>query len=98
MPIVKETLGELGIVFKESSSNHRSNVGQALDSLNEENTGDAIVGDGTIRENNGVDRIWKIRVGGKDARKILFKGWIEMEHFSHGGMNGTFCVMSRDEV
>ncbi|KAJ3781368.1 kinase-like domain-containing protein [Lentinula aff. detonsa] len=48
---------------------------------------------------NGSKGAWKLRVGGKDARKIAFKGWIEMEEFSYGDgeIEGTFCVMSRDE-
>ncbi|KAJ4467223.1 kinase-like domain-containing protein [Lentinula aciculospora] len=75
MPIVKETLGELGIVYKESSSQNSQNGGS----------------------NGGTHGTWKIRVGGKDARKIAFKGWLEMENFSYGGLEGTFCVMSRDE-
>ncbi|KAE9394336.1 CAMK/CAMKL/CHK1 protein kinase [Gymnopus androsaceus JB14] len=39
----------------------------------------------------------KMRVGGYDKRKLAFKGWVEIEHFSYRGMQGSFVVMQRDE-
>ncbi|KAE9392551.1 hypothetical protein BT96DRAFT_272179 [Gymnopus androsaceus JB14] len=39
----------------------------------------------------------KMRVGGYDKRKLAFKGWVEIEHFSYRGMQGSFVVMQRDK-
>ncbi|KIK54864.1 hypothetical protein GYMLUDRAFT_231599 [Collybiopsis luxurians FD-317 M1] len=40
----------------------------------------------------------KMRIGGYDKRKVAYKGWVELEHFSYRGIEGgSFCVMSRDE-
>ena len=38
-----------------------------------------------------------LRVGGFDNRRQLFKGWVDVEHFSYRGAEGSFCVMRRDE-
>lgn len=43
------------------------------------------------------DRL-RLRVGGYDRRKEVFKGWIEIEPFVYQGSEGSFCVMSRDQV
>ncbi|KAH7906290.1 kinase-like domain-containing protein [Hygrophoropsis aurantiaca] len=40
---------------------------------------------------------WRLRVGGYDNRKMVYKGWIELERFNYGETNGSFCVMQRDE-
>ena len=39
-----------------------------------------------------------VRVGGRDKRKLMFKGWIELEDFEYDGEKGSFCVMKRDQV
>ncbi|KDR70014.1 hypothetical protein GALMADRAFT_76739 [Galerina marginata CBS 339.88] len=52
----------------------------------------------------GVE-VWKLRIGGWDLRKQMFKGWVEVERFvyrptGHMGdeeIEGSFCVMRRDE-
>ncbi|KAI3603780.1 camk camkl chk1 protein kinase [Moniliophthora roreri] len=38
----------------------------------------------------------KLRVGGYDRRKELFKGWVEVEHFQARSHEGSFVVMQRD--
>ncbi|KAH7884179.1 kinase-like domain-containing protein [Phlebopus sp. FC_14] len=38
----------------------------------------------------------RLRVGGHDKRRIVFKGWIELENYTRSGMNGAFCMMQRD--
>ncbi|KDQ55379.1 hypothetical protein JAAARDRAFT_159379 [Jaapia argillacea MUCL 33604] len=43
------------------------------------------------------DGRWKLRVGGYDRRKVMFKGWVEVEDFVYGGSDGSFCSMQRDE-
>lgn len=40
----------------------------------------------------------RLRVGGFDRRKEMFKGWVEVEPFSYRGSEGSFCVMQRDQV
>ena len=40
----------------------------------------------------------RMRIGGFDKRKLMFKGWVEIEPFEWGGKNGSFCVMQRDQV
>jgi serine/threonine-protein kinase CHEK1 len=49
------------------------------------------------RENDGVAR-WKLRIGGFDKRKLMFKGTVELEEFENDDHKGTFCVMHRDQV
>ncbi|KAF9492617.1 Pkinase-domain-containing protein [Pleurotus eryngii] len=39
----------------------------------------------------------RLRIGGFDKRKVMFKGWIEVEPFEYHGSDGSFCVMQRDE-
>lgn len=38
----------------------------------------------------------RLRIGGFDRRKMVFKGWVEVERFSYRGSEGSFCVMQRD--
>jgi serine/threonine-protein kinase CHEK1 len=40
----------------------------------------------------------RLRVGGYDRRKVMFKGWVEIERFGYSGKEGSFCIMQRDEV
>lgn len=42
----------------------------------------------------------RIRVGGHDKRKLIYKGTIELEEFvsEELGIRGTFCVMNREKV
>ena len=40
----------------------------------------------------------RLRVGGHDLRKEMFKGWVEVERFVYRSGEGSFCVMKRDEV
>lgn len=40
----------------------------------------------------------RLRVGGMDRRKVRFKGWVTVENFVVGGVEGSFVVMQRDEV
>lgn len=42
--------------------------------------------------------VLRVRVGGNDRRKLLFKGWVELEDFVHNDVAGSFCVMQRDQV
>jgi len=48
----------------------------------------------------GSRAVRRLRVGGYDKRKIMFKGWIELEVFSRMQVSesGAFCVMQRDVV
>ena len=43
------------------------------------------------------DRL-RLRVGGYDKRHEVFKGWIEIEPFIYGEIEGSFCLMQRDQV
>jgi serine/threonine-protein kinase CHEK1 len=40
---------------------------------------------------------YKLRIGGWDLRKQIFKGWVDVEPFSYRGIEGSFCVMRRDK-
>jgi serine/threonine-protein kinase Chk1 len=46
----------------------------------------------------GPQALLRLRIGGYDRRKVIFKGWVEVERFSHRGSEGCFCVMQRDVV
>ncbi|EGO19687.1 hypothetical protein SERLADRAFT_453634 [Serpula lacrymans var. lacrymans S7.9] len=46
---------------------------------------------------DGRGEILKLIVGGYDRRKIMFKGWVELERFNYRGTEGTFCLMNRNE-
>ncbi|KAI5986366.1 kinase-like domain-containing protein [Pisolithus albus] len=37
-----------------------------------------------------------LRVAGRDARKQIFKGWIDLEHYTYDGRPASFCIMRRD--
>lgn len=64
---------------------------------------DALVGLGVktkmglpVTDTNGEKL--RLRVGGFDKRKEMFKGWLELENFTYRGSEGSFCVMQRDQV
>ncbi|KAG6827439.1 hypothetical protein H0H92_011794 [Tricholoma furcatifolium] len=38
----------------------------------------------------------KLRIGGFDARRVMFKGWVVLEPFVYRGSVGSYCVMQRD--
>jgi len=40
----------------------------------------------------------RLRIGGVDRRKVRFKGWVTVEYFVYGDVEGSFVVMQRDEV
>ncbi len=40
----------------------------------------------------------RVRIGGYDKRKLMYKGWIELEDFTHDDVVGSFCLMQRDQV
>jgi len=42
-------------------------------------------------------KILRMRIGGHDKRKVMFKGWVELEEFSYRDQEGSFCVMQRDQ-
>ncbi|OBZ78002.1 Serine/threonine-protein kinase CHK1, partial [Grifola frondosa] len=41
--------------------------------------------------------IERIRIGGYDKRRVMYKGWVEIEPFSLGDKKGSFVVMQRDQ-
>ena len=47
---------------------------------------------------NVNDIVLRLRVGGFDLRKQVFKGWVLVERFEYRGAFGSFCVMQRDQV
>ncbi|KAJ7651929.1 CAMK/CAMKL/CHK1 protein kinase [Mycena rosella] len=38
----------------------------------------------------------RLRIGGQDARKEVFRGWVQLESFEYRGAQGAFCVMQKD--
>ncbi|GLB36848.1 putative CAMK CAMKL CHK1 protein kinase [Lyophyllum shimeji] len=45
----------------------------------------------------GGPQVLRLRIGGYDARKERFKGWVVVEKFTYRGSVGSYCVMQRDE-
>ncbi|KAJ7110723.1 kinase-like domain-containing protein [Mycena crocata] len=43
-----------------------------------------------------VDDALRLRIGGHDARKEVFRGWVVIESFTYHGATGSFCVMQKD--
>lgn len=39
----------------------------------------------------------RMRIGGYDNRKQVFKGWVDVEYFRKRGFEGSFVVFQRDE-
>jgi serine/threonine-protein kinase Chk1 len=50
------------------------------------------------REGQGQDGPIRLRIGGYDRRRMIFKGWVDVEKFTYRGAHGSFCVMQRDVV
>ncbi|PSR97727.1 hypothetical protein PHLCEN_2v4269 [Hermanssonia centrifuga] len=44
------------------------------------------------------DGVIRLRIGGFDKRKLIFKGWVELEEFERDDAQGAFCIMHRDQV
>lgn len=40
----------------------------------------------------------RLRIGGYDNRKVIFKGTVIVEAFSKNSLSGSFVIMSREEV
>ena len=53
---------------------------------------------GSPREDPDGTVTYRLRIGGYDRRKVMFKGWVDVEAFSYRGHKGSFCVMQRDVV
>lgn len=53
---------------------------------------------GSPREDPDGTVTYRLRIGGYDRRKVMFKGWVDVEAFSYRGHKGSFCVMQRDIV
>lgn len=51
-----------------------------------------------LKEGAVDDATLRLRVGGFDRRKVMFKGWVELENFRYTGTEGSFCIMQRDDV
>lgn len=51
-----------------------------------------------LKEGGTNDPILRLRVGGYDRRKVMFKGWVELENFRYADAEGSFCIMQRDDV
>ena len=65
---------------------------EGKDGSKEEGKGEAKAGKSILRR--------RIRIGGFDRRKLMYKGTIELEEFEtpDGSVRGTFCVMNREKV
>jgi serine/threonine-protein kinase Chk1 len=86
-------LGALGVKHKDAPP---AEAAAYADDASAEAAGDAgDAGTGALR----------LRVGGLDARRETFKGWIEIEPYVHRrggdgaqGAQGSFCVLRREVV
>lgn len=54
--------------------------------------------DPVFRGADKSDTQLRLRIGGVDRRKVRFKGWVTVESFVYGEVEGSFVVMQRDEV
>lgn len=54
--------------------------------------------DPVTRDTGMSDVQLRLRIGGMDRRKVRFKGWVTIENFVYGNVQGSFVVMQRDEV
>jgi len=54
--------------------------------------------DPVSRDTGRSDKQLRLRIGGVDRRKVRFKGWVTVENFVYGDVEGSFVVMQRDEV
>lgn len=54
--------------------------------------------DPVSRGTDRSDMQLRLRIGGMDRRKVKFKGWVTVESFVYGDVEGSFVVMQRDEV
>jgi hypothetical protein len=54
--------------------------------------------DPITRDTETPDVQFRLRIGGMDRRKVRFKGWVTIENFAYGDVQGSFVVMQRDEV
>ncbi|KAJ7725700.1 kinase-like domain-containing protein [Mycena metata] len=50
----------------------------------------------TCREAPPSSSALRLRIGGQDARKETFRGWVEVESFEYHGSHGSFCIMQKD--
>ncbi|KAJ7089095.1 kinase-like domain-containing protein [Mycena epipterygia] len=50
----------------------------------------------TCRDAQPAAGALRLRIGGHDARKEVFRGWVELEAFEYHGATGCFCVMQKD--
>ncbi|PCH37133.1 CHK1 protein kinase [Wolfiporia cocos MD-104 SS10] len=83
LPLIQDALTELKVKWKPAV---------AVD-LNSGDDGETNNGDG----DKFKEKLIRMRIGGYDRRRLLFKGWVELEHFTYNGTEGTFCVMQRDQ-
>lgn len=54
--------------------------------------------DSAARDTETSDTQLRLRIGGLDRRKVRFKGWVTVENFAYGDVQGSFVIMQRDEV
>ncbi|KZT25486.1 Pkinase-domain-containing protein [Neolentinus lepideus HHB14362 ss-1] len=50
-----------------------------------------------LDENPSTSEVLKLRIGGYDLRKEMFKGWVDVEKFTYNDIECSFCVMQRDQ-
>ncbi|KAJ7620485.1 kinase-like domain-containing protein [Mycena polygramma] len=50
----------------------------------------------TCRDAPPTSNTLRLRIGGQDARKEVFRGWVEIEPFEYHDSHGSFCVMQKD--
>ncbi|EPQ51677.1 Pkinase-domain-containing protein [Gloeophyllum trabeum ATCC 11539] len=39
----------------------------------------------------------RLRIGGYDRRKEMFKGWVDVERYAYNNVECSFCIMQRDQ-
>ncbi|KII86236.1 hypothetical protein PLICRDRAFT_43812 [Plicaturopsis crispa FD-325 SS-3] len=84
LPLVQASLESLGVKTKLSPHATTSGSPHATTS-------------GSPHADSDQIEVARVRVGGYDRRRVMFKGWVELERFSYRGSEGCFCVLSRDQ-
>jgi serine/threonine-protein kinase Chk1 len=89
--LIEESLTNLGVRVKP--------VPRSCDNSSAEDDDQTIVSGAAANRSGSDNEPYRLRVGGWDSRRVMFKGWIEIERFTYrdGAMHGSFCVMKRDE-
>ncbi|KAH0589905.1 hypothetical protein H2248_000097 [Termitomyces sp. 'cryptogamus'] len=104
--VLRESLEALGVKCKDASGagaevdagpRHEREGGGGNADPRGDGDGEGSGGAGTGEKDPKTETKMRMRIGGFDARRVVYKGWVEVERFVYGnGGTGSYVVMSRD--